>query len=288
MDEPLAEDWQAWVRLNVARGCSRESMVEAMVQGGIAEELAHRSIDEASGVAAGVRMPTQAPRPRPSPRVEANRIELDGLVIRVAMEVDRPHVVVYEDLLDAAECSALVALADQRLARSTVVDDAHGGLTQHADRRSTGAFFTLGENELVARIEARIAALLTWPVSHGEGLQVLRYDVGDEYKAHFDYFDPDKPGSAVHLARGGQRVGTLVMFLGDVDTGGATHFPKLGLHVRPQRGTAVYFENADSRGAVLPNSLHAGAPVMRGVKYIATKWLRERAFGEPSPRPIDG
>lgn len=288
MNEQLSEEWQTWVRLNVSRGCTRESMVEAMVQGGIAEDLAHRSVDEASGHDAGVRMPTQAPRPRPLPRAEANRVEIDGRVVRVAIEVDRPHVVVYEGLLDEAECEAMIALAEQHLARSTVVDDTDGGLMPHEDRRSTGAFFAIAENELVARIEARIAALLNWPVTHGEGLQVLRYGVGDEYKAHFDYFDPDKPGSAVHMARGGQRVGTLVMYLDDVDGGGATHFPKLGLHVRPHRGTAVYFENTDSRGAVLPNSLHAGAPVMRGIKTIATKWLRERAFGETSLGPSAG
>ncbi len=279
MSDQLPEDWMAWVRLNVSRGCTRESMVEMIVQGGHTEALAHSAIDEASGVASGPRLPTQAPHPRPQPRVSGNTVDVDGHAIRVALEVERPHVVVYDGLLSDAECSALIAMADQRLSRSTVVDDDSGGLKEHVDRTSAGGCFARGENPLVTAIEARIATLLNWPVSHGEGLQVLRYTVGGEYKAHFDFFDADKPGGAVHLAQGGQRVGTLIMYLSDVDAGGATHFPKLGLHVRPRRGSAVYFENTDPRGAVLPNSLHAGAPVLGGVKYIATKWLRERPYG---------
>ena len=285
MNGQLSPDWWAWVQLNVSRGCTRESMVTMMVQGGIDEDLAHQAIDDASGQGAGERLPTLAPHPRPQPRTDANRVEVNGRAVRVAVEVDHPHVVVYEGLLTESECEALIRLADERLAHSTVVDDDHGGLMRHADRSSSGAFFAIGETELVASIDERIAALVAWPVTHGEGLQVLRYPPGGEYKAHFDYFDPDKPGSAAHMARGGQRVGTLVMYLSEVDVGGATHFPKLGLHVRPQRGAAVYFENSNSRGELLPGSLHAGAPVVRGVKYIATKWLRERPYGQILPGP---
>jgi len=284
-EQALPDDWMDWVRLNVSRGCTRESMVALIVQGGFREDLAHLAIDEASGSSGGPRLPTEAPRPRPQPRTEANTVLVDGRAIRVALEVERPQVVVYDGLLDEAECTALIALADSRLARSTVVDDDNGGLKEHVDRTSAGGFFQRGENELVARVEARIEALLGWPASHGEGLQVLRYGVGGEYKPHFDFFDADKPGGVAHMAEGGQRVATLVMYLSDVEAGGATSFPKLGLHVRPCRGSAVYFENTDARGAVIPNSLHAGAPVVAGVKYIATKWLRERVYGAVEPGP---
>jgi prolyl 4-hydroxylase len=267
----------------VSRGCTRESMVALIVQGGFSEAQAHGAIDEVKGIASPQRLPSAAPRPRPQPRTDGNTVTVEGHAVRIAFEVERPQVVVYEELLSADECSALIALADQRLARSTVVDDDSGGLKEHVDRTSAGGFFARGENELVAAVEARIAALLNWPVSHGEGLQVLRYAVGGEYKPHFDFFDADKPGGVAHMAEGGQRVGTLIMYLSDVDAGGATSFPKLGLHVRPRRGSAVYFENTDARGAVVPNSLHAGSPVVAGVKYIATKWLRERAYGAAEP-----
>jgi len=128
----------------------------------------------------------------------------------------------------------------------------------------------------VARIEARIAALLQWPVENGEGLQILRYRPGAEYKPHYDYFDPAQPGTASVLRRGGQRLASLVMYLNTPLRGGATTFPDVGLEVMPARGNAVFFSyerpHPDTR------TLHSGAPVLEGEKWVATKWLREGRF----------
>ncbi|MDQ3271200.1 MAG: 2OG-Fe(II) oxygenase, partial [Pseudomonadota bacterium] len=133
-----------------------------------------------------------------------------------------------------------------------------------------------GETGLVATIEARIAKLLDWPVENGEGLQVLRYGPGAEYKPHYDYFDPAEAGSATILARGGQRVATLIMYLQEPVEGGATVFPDLRLQVVPRRGSAVFFSYSQAHPS--SQSLHGGMPVLAGEKWIATKWLREREF----------
>lgn len=126
---------------------------------------------------------------------------------------------------------------------------------------------------------AWIAELMDCPVDRGEGLQVLHYDGGGEYRPHFDYFPPHDPGSAAQMATGGQRVSTLVMYLNDVPKGGATVFPKLGLEVCPAKGAAVYFEYTNSLGQVDPMTLHAGALVEAGEKWIVTKWMRQRSYG---------
>ncbi len=102
-------------------------------------------------------------------------------------------------------------------------------------------FFERGEAPLIARIERRIAALLRWPADHGEGLQILRYRPGAQYRPHHDYFDPAQPGTATVLERGGQRVATLVMYLNAPERGGATTFPDVGLEVAPVKGCAVFF-----------------------------------------------
>jgi prolyl 4-hydroxylase len=127
----------------------------------------------------------------------------------------------------------------------------------------------------VGRIEQRLATLLGMPVSHGEGLQVLHYLPGQEYEPHFDWFDPRQPGYDTITAVGGQRVASVVMYLNTPAQGGGTAFPELGLTVTARRGAAVYFayEGGDQQ------SLHAGLPVQRGEKWIATKWLRERPYG---------
>jgi prolyl 4-hydroxylase len=137
-------------------------------------------------------------------------------------------------------------------------------------------FFERGEAPLIARIEQRIADLLQWPVDHGEGLQILRYRPGAEYRPHHDYFDPVHPGTERILQRGGQRLASLVMYLNTPEGGGATTFPDVGLEVWPVRGNAVFFSydrpHPDTR------TLHGGAPVKVGEKWVATKWLRQGVF----------
>ena len=111
------------------------------------------------------------------------------------------------------------------MARSETVDNLTGGSEVNVARTSRGMFFERGETGLIDRIEQRIAAMLRWPVQNGEGLQVLHYQPGAEYKPHYDYFDPVHPGSAAILKRGGQRVGTLLMYLNTPRQGRRHHLP---------------------------------------------------------------
>jgi prolyl 4-hydroxylase len=125
----------------------------------------------------------------------------------------------------------------------------------------------------------RIAEFMNWPQERGEGLQILHYHIGGEYKPHYDYFPPQDTGSDPHLATGGQRQATLIIYLNDVEQGGETIFPDTSLSITPRRGSAVYFSYCNSAGQVDPATLHGGAPVLRGEKWIATKWVRERRYG---------
>jgi prolyl 4-hydroxylase len=273
----LPADWQGWLRENVGRGCSAGSMHPLVVAAGFEPGLVARAIDEARQSHA-IESLRQAPV-RPEPDTTHHRRLADGREVRVAMRLAKPRIVLFESLLDAAECEALAAQAAGKLATSTVVDDADGVPRPHAHRTSAGAWFERGQTPLVAAVERRIEDLLQWPASHGEGLQVLRYEAGGEYRAHFDYFDPAKPGSAPHLAQAGQRVATLIIYLADAAEGGGTMFPTLGLEFRPRAGSALFFSNVDEHGDIDPATLHAGQPVISGVKLIATKWLRAQVFG---------
>ncbi len=193
--------------------------------------------------------------------------------VRVTLSMERPVLRVLDGLLTGEECDALIALARPRLARALTVDAA-GKLQVDRRRTSVGMFFKPGEVPLVARIEARIAELLDIPVSHGEGLQILHYLPGQEYQPHYDWFDSQQPGYATITARGGQRIASVVMYLNTPEAGGGTAFPEAGLTVTALRGSAVYFAYAGGDAS----SLHAGLPVLRGEKWIATKWLRERPY----------
>src|SRR5690606_540779 len=104
---------------------------------------------------------------------------------------------------------------------------------------------------------------------------------------HFDYFHLDQPGEAALLTLGGQRVASLVIYLNDVEAGGETTFPRGGLSIAPRKGSAVYFAYTDAQSRTDALSFHAGAPVARGEKWIATRWMRERPYPGLPPTPSE-
>jgi prolyl 4-hydroxylase len=216
--------------------------------------------------------------PVPAPDLAGSPLYLDAGDRRVVVlsAMTSPRVVLLGNLLSDEECAALIEAARPRMKRSLTVATQTGGEEVNVDRTSQGMFFQRGENQLVSRIEARIARLVRWPVQHGEGIQVLHYVPGAEYKPHYDYFDPDAPGTPAILQRGGQRVGTLVMYLNEPEKGGTTTFPDVFFEVAPKRGNAVFFSY--ERPHPSSKTLHGGAPVIAGEKWIATKGLREREF----------
>lgn len=273
----LPAPWQTWITDNLNRGCEPSSMAEIMLRdGGFDACLAYAAIEEARRKRFGTPIPVK--RRLPAIDASSNMLRLADREVSILMKLESPHVVVLGNFLSKQECDDMIRYCEQRLERSPVVDDGDGSLAVHAHRTSRGAMLQRGESELVARIETRIASLINWPVENGEGLQLLRYASGNEYRPHYDWFDPDRPGPRKHLERGGQRVATVILYLSDVEQGGGTSFPNAGFQVQPKKGSAVFFLNVDPHGMPDAQSLHAGEPVVQGVKFIATKWLRERAY----------
>jgi len=86
---------------------------------------------------------------------------------------------------------------------------------------------------------------------------------------------PAAAGSAVHTARGGNGVATLVLYLNDGPNGGETYFPNAGISVAAKQGNAAYFRYMHGQRQLDPLTLHGGAPVLEGEKWITTKWARE-------------
>jgi prolyl 4-hydroxylase len=291
----VTEELRQWIVAQAQAGCMPEDVVKAMVASGWHEDVAVEALEQTlrehlqalqagTGVSPPLR-PGQAEAgvaqaaaavPEPDLQEGATVILADGHPVQVLMSLRLPRVVLFGGLLTGDECDALIALARPRLARSETVDTSTGGTEVNTSRTSDGMFFGRGETPLIDRIERRIAALVNWPVESGEGLQILRYRPGAQYEPHHDYFDPAKPGTPRILERGGQRVGTLVMYLNTPARGGDTVFPSAGLGIGPVRGGAVFFSYDRPHASTL--TLHGGAPVLSGEKWVATKWLRERTF----------
>ncbi|MFT4242588.1 MAG: 2OG-Fe(II) oxygenase [Acidovorax sp.] len=279
--QPITPELRRWIIEQAAAGHAAPVVLQAMLDAGWNEDVAASAMETVlrehlDDLAVQQGQPPAVPVPGPRLDESPAQVDCGDRVVNVLLAMAQPRIVVFGDLLSPEECDALIAAARPRLARSLTVATKTGGEEVNADRTSDGMFFQRGDSPLVRRIEARIARLLNWPVENGEGLQVLHYRPGAEYKPHYDYFDPAQPGTATILQRGGQRVGTLVMYLNTPEKGGGTTFPDVHLEVAPQRGNAVFFSY--ERPHPSTKTLHGGAPVIAGEKWIATKWLRERQF----------
>ncbi len=214
--------------------------------------------------------------PRPALHDESLYLDAGDRKVSVLMRFPEPQIVLFGDFMSKNECDRLVESARPRMQRSLTADRNTGVDQVDVVRTSRGMFFQRDENPLVRTIEARIARLLAWPVEKGENLQVLHYRPGDRYEPHHDYFDPAGDGAPALLARGGQRIATLLMYLREPERGGETTFPELGLRFAAKRGCALFFSY--DRPHPSTKTLHGGASVIAGEKWVATKWLREGVF----------
>ena len=291
--QPLTDDARAWVAEQKAAGYSRQALFKSLCEVGWQRNTAAHALDLTPIELAAMLDPADLAEAGP---LQADAVSLPGVRllpfvtldasgctvdagdkwVQVVTHLAQPDLWVFANLLSDTECSALVDAARERLSRSLTVDTQTGGEALNHARTSQGMFFVRGEDEVVSRIEKRIARLLNWPLENGEGLQVLRYGPGAEYKPHYDYFDPRESGTPLILKRGGQRVATLIMYLYEPEAGGATVFPDVNMRVEPRRGSAVFFSYPLAHPASM--TLHGGDPVSVGEKWIATKWLREREF----------
>ncbi len=283
--QTVTPELRQWIIEQAQAGCRPDDVLAAMRSSGWDEAVALDALTDTlqaflgaqpAGQPAAQVLPVPVRVPEPALAGSPSMLWAHDRDVAVLLSMHNPRVVVFGGLLSDEECDALVAAAAPRMARSETVVNETGGNEVNASRTSDGMFFGRGELPICQLVEARIAALLHWPVVNGEGLQVLHYRPGAEYKPHHDYFDPAQPGMAAVLARGGQRVATVVVYLNTPQQGGGTVFPDVQLEVAPIKGNAVFFSY--DRPHAITRSLHGGAPVLAGEKWVATKWLREDEF----------
>lgn len=287
----FSPDLGRWLTHGLDRGQMPQALVATMqgqgmnaraAQAIVAAFVAARQRGEAMPAEA-IELPAEAPS-RPVARLApGTRIQAADRAIVVHSRGDDPVLAALGNVVDADECEALIAMARPRLQPSTLVDPMSGRDVVSDRRASWGMFFRLGENDLVARLDRRLSALMNLPLENGEGLQLLYYPTGAGSEPHHDYLAPTNAANRESIVRSGQRVSTLVTYLNDVPEGGQTVFPQLGLAFSPMRGNACYFEYGDDNGRVDARSLHASAPVTGGDKWVMTKWMRERRFVAAAP-----
>ncbi|MFC4296220.1 prolyl hydroxylase family protein [Novosphingobium tardum] len=220
-------------------------------------------------------MPTQHPDIAALARLGGSvRQRLDADPSAFKVPTDQIELYGVANFLSEAECDRLIAIID------AVAQPSELFTTPYSKGHRTSYSGNVDSSDpFVRMIERRIDDLLGIPHEFGETVQGQRYQVGQEFRAHNDYFHTGEAYWPEQSRRGGQRSWTAMAYLNAVEEGGSTLFNKIGLDIPPQPGTLIVWNNMLPNGAPNPDTIHAGTPVVRGTKYIVTKWYRTRKWG---------
>ena len=176
--------------------------------------------------------------------------------------------------LDAETCAAICAAVDATRRPSTVADF-NGDPTYRTSE--TGDLPP--DDPLTIALNEKIAAFTGLDPLHGEPIQGQRYAVGQEFKQHTDYFEPNGPDFEKFCGFSGNRTWTVMIYLNTPEAGGATRFKAIDKIVQPELGKLLAWNNRRPDGTLNPATMHHGMKVRAGTKYVVTKWFRERAWG---------
>jgi prolyl 4-hydroxylase len=201
---------------------------------------------------------------------------LTGLNPAWRVPTDAAELYEIHDFLTPEECVDLISLIDSKLVRSPLT---HGPSDY---RTSSTHYLQPTENPLVADVDRRLCELVGSPAAHSERPQGQRYDEGQYFRRHTDAFWPDSESYAKHIEHGGQRTWSVMIYLNSTGLGGQTLFNELAISFTPRPGTALAWYNLHPDGSVNKATMHEAQPVLRGRKYVLTKWFRTTAWA-----PVD-
>lgn len=175
--------------------------------------------------------------------------------------------------LDPETCAAVIARIDAQRRPSTI-SDPNGD-----DAFRTSETCDLDRNDpVVIDVEERIMAFTGLDPIYGEPMQGQRYAVGQEFKGHTDYFEPEGIDFERYCSVSGNRTWTVMIYLNEPEAGGATRFKTIDKIVQPETGKLLAWNNRRPDGSLNPATIHQGMKVRSGVKYVITKWFRERPW----------
>jgi prolyl 4-hydroxylase len=276
VERALDDSWRGWLAHNLLRGCSPDELFAVLRK----NEFSLASIKENMGVFFPAGAPSTA-------RTGAAPVQLDFASIAQPpllhrgdprlqqVPTDRLQLFTLDDCLGHDECDALIEVINRHLRPSEIT-------LQSEDkyfRTSRTCDLSLLHDPLVAMIDEKIARTMGIRRAYAETNQAQRYDVGQEFKAHTDYFEPGTDEFTQFGAERGNRTWTCMIYLNEGMKGGATRFFAIDKTFEPKKGQAVIWNNLRPDGSVNPDTLHSGMPVTEGHKIIITMWFRAVGSG---------
>ena len=263
----IPQSWREWLLHNRDRGCAREQLIErALAQGfsrAAIEEILNAPADTAEQKLTEITVDWlawyKALLTRPDHRPRAWRLDTS-----LAQIYEIPN------LLSRSECDCVIDAINGALQPSTVTR----GRSDY--RTSRTCHLREIQPDLAADLDQRFAALLGVDPRFSEPIQGQRYDGGEYFKEHTDWFTPGTEEYITHTRVGGQRTWTVMIYLNAVELGGETCFRKLDRCFTPVPGLALIWNNLQADGTPNPFTLHEAIPVAKGHKWVITKWFRSQ------------
>lgn len=282
MGKRITPDWVDWIRLNIQRGCDKDGIFRILLEEGFSRNhiVAHMNYEPV--VHPNDKTRTSAKRRRREIIQDkgqfSRKVALSAARIYLPnarkLPTDLAEFYVLDDFLNQRECEELSTLITSRLRASEIAETDEKDSSFRTSRTCDLGYMS---DSLTEDIDRRIRNMIGIDASYSEMIQGQYYRVGQEFKAHTDYFEADQ--FAQYAALGGQRTYTFFIYLNDVEEGGETEFPELGISMKPHRGRALVWNNLTEQGVPNPNTIHRAKPVLSGHKCVITKWFRANGSG---------
>jgi prolyl 4-hydroxylase len=281
-------DWCLWLHENIRRGCDHVALVETLLQNDF-DQASIRAVLDGRRAFVGNELPKL---PLSRPHRDHDRPCLtrgDGPFLVSQVLTEKLQLYILPDFLTTQECQDIVAVGGDQLRASMISFPDQNINNSAGENRNTSSVYvdpsfrtsqtcdlSLLDNNSVKTVDDKICGAMGIPARFSEGMQLQRYEVGQQFRQHTDYFAPATDEYAAFCAEKGNRTWTFMIYLNDVQQGGGTHFFAINQTILPRRGTAIAWNNRYPDGQVNPDTLHSGLPVEKGCKMIITKWFRER------------
>ena len=267
MGKELTQDWLDWILENIQRGCDRSELLEILCKEGFDQTQ--------SKIALGFEINSTDVTYSVDETNRNKSIKSKSLSISFD-PIREEGIEMYEidNFLNEKECAAIVEVIKSKLRPSEIASN-----NEYDDSFRTSSTCDLGNLDLdiLKDLDRRICELIGINQSYSEIIQGQHYEVGQEFKAHTDYFEGDQINE--FGGQRGQRTYTFMIYLNDVTEGGETEFYQIDRKIKPSLGKAVIWNNLDKNGSPNPKTLHHAHPVLEGSKTVITKWFRENGEG---------
>lgn len=279
---PIPRDWKVWIRHNVSRGCSKDEIFKILYNHQFDYDVIVAELNyEPNVLLEQIDNSLKSCETKDMSLLTKSSHILGGtrqIFIPNAVKVDSDRVELYilENFLNTEECQKIIDIMRGHLRPSTI-----GGKDEPDQyfRTSKSSDLALLNTTFVKELDQRICKIMGINSSYSEEIQAHLYDVGEQFKPHTDYFEPNSVEFEQFASDMGQRTWTFMVYLNDTERGGGTRFVNLNKTIYPRKGRALIWNNLHSNGAPNYDTLHHGLVIDQGYKAIVTKWFRARGRG---------